>query len=939
MPGSRRSPLVIALVLGVLALLLPPGAGAASGAPSVRASVAALRKEVARLPQGTPAQKKARKQLTAGVRRVSRLVSARRRCAARSAVVALRKARAQRKLAAKRRARVTSAALRVEAALLSGPGTKACGGAARAPAKRLGSTVLASTPDGLRVRIALPAVKLLPKTGGGKTYAEAVMDGLAKTTAPGSPGVPTLADSFAIPAGAKVSLAAASASSYTLGDVALYPSQPSALDAAPSPTDPQFADKPFAFDPKAYASSKPVPSTAADAGPLGTLRDLDVGQLAMAGAQYTPKKKTLKVFTSMTIDVKFTGGPRTFGAPGIANPWNAPFLKLYGNTLTNGAAVLGNLTKVGFAIEPCGEQMLVVTSPALRAAADTLASARNAAGIKTRVVETGTGPGRAGMTADQIRAFVQGEVASPSCIRPSYLTIMGDTANVPTFPGDPGLPNTPSDFDYGLKFRELYLPNLAVGRIPAESLASATTMVAKITGYEGSPPSDAGFYTRATVTSYFQGGATKDERGFVRTAEQLRNGLLANGRTVDRIYDTSAANPLTDDLDNALPAAIHKPGFAWTGSAADVVTAVNAGRSLLVARDHGGRFDVSSPAWGQADIPSMTNGGALPVAWLIACQTGWLDVPGQPSLAELLLRRAGGGSVGSIAASRNSPSEVNNRLTMGLADAVFPNVLPTSGSSTPVRRMGDTLNSAKLHVILDSVSLQNFYSSIYGGGSPTGDIRNEQRLYNYFGDPSMVLWTTRPPRAFLSGSFSGPKVLFAGGAVAAGGVATVLENGVPVGKAFAGPDGSAEITPDTPIGDGKVELVLEQDGVEPSTVTLREPVKPPPPPARPDLVVTAVSSALATRTSPARTSITVKNQGDAASGAFSATVKGDDGQGGQATLTFSFAALAPGASQTQEIQQTTLYNTLDGVADSSGVVAESDETNNTGQGAGPAYKP
>ncbi|MDQ8045862.1 MAG: C25 family cysteine peptidase, partial [Solirubrobacteraceae bacterium] len=282
----------------------------------------------------------------------------------------------------------------------------------------------------------------------------------------------------------------------------------------------------------------------------------------------------------------------------------------------------------------CGEEMVIVTSPALKSAADTLAASRNAAGILTEVVQTGD-PG-VGTTADQIRAYVQGEVASSTCIRPSYLTLMGNTANVPTFHGgDAGQPDIPTDFVYAEKWSGVPLPDLAVGRIPADSLASANTMVGKIVGYETAPPTGDAFYQNATVTSYFQGAGPTDERGFVRSAEALRTGLIANGKTVQRLMTKDAgANPKKFDDGTTLPS-----GLSFTATNTDVVNAFNAGRFLFVSRDHGYQYGVSAPGWGWADVPNLTNGNQLPMTWLIACSTGQFDSPGDASLAERLLAR------------------------------------------------------------------------------------------------------------------------------------------------------------------------------------------------------------------------------------------------------------------------------------------------------------
>ncbi|MEN0015561.1 MAG: C25 family peptidase propeptide domain-containing protein, partial [Solirubrobacteraceae bacterium] len=350
-----------ATAAAVVALLLTPAAAhaapanptTAKAASPLTAATKALKAEVGKLPHESRAQRTLRARLTTRAAAVSSQAKSGHLCSAKTASKGLRlQVKSTKAFSAKQRAAVTGAALQVETRLLSLPGAARCGGVTTAPAAG-GSpvtSVLTSTPQEMKVSVALPAVQLEPKTGGGKTFTEATMPGTTNAGATGGPSVPTVGQSFAIPSGATVSVSGQESSSYTLEGVDLYPTQKSAVDApgAPvSPHDKAFADKPFTQDAKAYASGKPFPAVPAAAGatPQGDLRDLQLGQLNLAGAQYTPKTKTLKVFTKVTVDIHFNGGAGTFGDGQTNSPYNQSFLKLYGNVLANGPTVLANLAK------------------------------------------------------------------------------------------------------------------------------------------------------------------------------------------------------------------------------------------------------------------------------------------------------------------------------------------------------------------------------------------------------------------------------------------------------------------------------------------------------------------------------------------------------------------------------------------------------------------
>ena len=638
--------------------------------------------------------------------------------------------------------------------------------------------------------------------------------------------------------------------------------------------------RPFVKVPTAYTAPTPVPSgtvttsgkpitgsqTIFKANPVRTdngdpvrLRGLGLGQLYLYGGQYTASSKKLRVFSKVRVKIKFANpkigqdGKADYGLNSVDSAYNQSFKKIYGNILANADIALANLTPplvprkrathqgITAGSAQCGEEMLVVSHSDFASATDSFVAGKNAQGMLTRAVYVGDPD--VGSTADSIRNFVQGEFSKTNsetgdpCVAPSYLTLIGNTDHVPTFTGDTNAPTTPGDIDYSLASKNTYVPDLAVGRLPAADSSAADTMVNKILAYETATPSSSdAFFKNITITSFFQNPDAKknqDQRGFIRTSEQLRAALIKTGagnpgKTVERLYSTS--NPtgstklMKDDLGRAFPKDIQKTQkqAPWiSGSQATVVNSVKAGRTLLISRDHGNFDRIFNPAFGSfapngsvSSVSQMSNGPLAPVAWLIACLSGRFDDPLNPSFAEAMLAKDGGGMVGVLAASRESPSEVNNSLTMALADAVWPSVLPT-GSTTPVYRMGDVLNAAKIQVLMS------------GGPSASVDINNEMRLYNWFGDPSMPLWVAKP--AVIATAVSGTPSITPDGAnvkfttAASNGATAVLINteGMPIGKATVASQG-VSISPSNGVAPaGRLRLVLSKDGSLPTVFEIR----------------------------------------------------------------------------------------------------------------------
>lgn len=694
-------------------------------------------------------------------------------------------------------------ALVLIADLLGTPAAAGCGGATVAPTPAPGPVVrvVASDKNGLELHISLPQAHFLLRSGGGRVFTDMAMDGVGLHNRFGAPNVPTLDTFFALPLGADVSLQLLGTSSYMLDRVDLWPEQEQPVDDNP------FGDRPFTIDLKVYSADGFFPASAARAGRLGHLRDLLVGGAETDGAQFNPVSRSLRVYTALDLRINFGGlNSGVFGDSNLTSLWNLPFQTLYGNSLVNYTTVLANLGSIARFVF-CGEQVLVITSAALRPAADTLAGARSANGLDSRVVEVGSGPGQIGTSNTQIQSFIRGEVTANCAKRPSYVILVGDTANVPTFhvPTAEGVDfdNTiASDLPYALADNADIFADVAIGRIPAGTLTVASLVVGKIIAYEDSPPFNFGFYRHGTFTSYFQGAGPTDARGFTKTSETIRDALVASGYTVDRVYtdDSAAVNPTFYYDGTAIPAALHKPGFGWNGTASDVVSDWNGGRFIVFHRDHGAPSGWANPDFSTANIPSLTNGSLLPVVFSINCASGKFDDP-TPNFAEQVLQRSGGGAVGVIGDSRNSPSFANNHMVLGLFDAIFPNVLPSYGSLVPIRRMGDVLNAGKLY--MDTQNGLDFQNAI--------DTQAEHYLYHWFGDPTMQIWTSQP----LLFRLSAVEISLAGSLVsirlpqsdAEGANLTLVQNGVAIGRALLH-NGEATIVPEKPINPEDLRSLL-----------------------------------------------------------------------------------------------------------------------------------
>ncbi len=340
--------------------------------------------------------------------------------------------------------------------------------------------------------------------------------------------------------------------------------------------------------------------------------------------------------------------------------------------------------------------------------------------------------------------------------KPEYLLIVGDYADVPgeryRQAGTKKTYTYSTDLSYVcMDGASDYTPDMAKGRISVSTLSEANVVVDKIINYERNPISNSKFYNTALHCAYFQDNGDSDipvsdgyeDRRFVLTSEEVRNYMMGWGKTVNRVYYAKNYSPAPTRYNNdsysngaLLPAELRGYSNVWTGSNTDIKNELNDGRFYLLHRDHGFVTGWENPAFNITDINNLSNGNKLPIIFSMNCLTGsYLD---NCCFAEAFIRKNNGGAVGVIAASCISYSGKNDALTLGMFNTIYPTpgVQGTFGSNghnittsgnTPVYEMGHVLNEGLLKMTQMGYNHQYTY-----------------KIFHYFGDPSMRMYTEVP---------------------------------------------------------------------------------------------------------------------------------------------------------------------------------------------------
>jgi hypothetical protein len=273
------------------------------------------------------------------------------------------------------------------------------------------------------------------------------------------------------------------------------------------------------------------------------------------------------------------------------------------------------------------------------------------------------------------------------------------------------------------------LPDIAVGRIPADSREEAEAMLGKIVAYEN----DRDF-------------------GTWRRRVDVIAGIAGFGELYDKIIEAASTRLLSEEIPLgydlhvtwANPASPFCPPPAAV--ARTVVERFNEGALFVTYMGHGSPRALDRVRWQDRPYPIFTEDHVdelaarrgAPIAYLCCCSTGHFD--GEPDcLAEYLLKRPGG-PVAVIASSRVSMPYANGVLSKEMLGALFRENAATVGEMLRLakRRMIEPRPGDEMRQAIDMFG--KFWKP------KPEDLAAERHehlwLYNLLGDPSM-----RIPRA------------------------------------------------------------------------------------------------------------------------------------------------------------------------------------------------
>ncbi|MCY3742395.1 MAG: C25 family cysteine peptidase [Candidatus Poribacteria bacterium] len=380
-----------------------------------------------------------------------------------------------------------------------------------------------------------------------------------------------------------------------------------------------------------------------------------------------------------------------------------------------------------------GADYVVITHRKFLAAAERLAGWRETSGgggHRTKVVTTDdiyNTYGDGGVNPKAIKDFLTHAYQSWTPPAPTYVVLLGDgtydfrgiDTEIHTEPPelDGYIPThyirtdsfgrTASDHWYVTISGHDEFTDMYIGRLSAETVSQADAIVNKILDYEQSPLN--GDWRRKIISVADDEVSNSGDFIFRKSLNEIAKDHTRLGYETIEIFleditDEVEAKP--EDYPDVFPQRVAKDR---------IIEALGEGAVIAQYAGHGGNTVWAHEIiFDNVSVDQVEETGKIPFMLVLSCYNGYFDKPGEPSMAEKLLRKERGGIIGMLSATRLTYGSGNDALNRIIFDMIF---------KRNVRQLGPLSFDSKVELLMTE-------------GTGQIDVMME---YTLFGDPALQI--------------------------------------------------------------------------------------------------------------------------------------------------------------------------------------------------------
>ena len=385
------------------------------------------------------------------------------------------------------------------------------------------------------------------------------------------------------------------------------------------------------------------------------------------------------------------------------------------------------------ATAPHGADYVVITHRKYLAAAERLAGWRGTSGgggYRTKVVTTDdvyNTYSDGGVSPKAIKDFLTHAYQSWTPPAPTYVVLFGDGtydfrgvdtkihAEPPELDGyipthyirTDSFGRTASDHWYVTVSGHDEFTDMYIGRLSVETVNQAEAVVDKILAYEQAPPN--GDWRRKIISVADDDVSNSGDFIFRKSLDEIAKDHTRLGYETVEIF-------LEDITDKVEAKPDEFPGLHPQRVAKDmVIESLGEGAVLAQYAGHGGNTVWAHEIiFDNVSVDQVEETDKIPFMLVLSCYNGYFDKPGEPSMAEKLLRKERGGIIGMLSATRLTYASGNDALNRIIFDMIF---------KRNVRQLGPLSFDSKVELLMTE-------------GTGQIDVMME---YTLFGDPALQI--------------------------------------------------------------------------------------------------------------------------------------------------------------------------------------------------------
>jgi len=359
---------------------------------------------------------------------------------------------------------------------------------------------------------------------------------------------------------------------------------------------------------------------------LGKMREVQLARLIISPFSYNPVKQELEIITSLELEVKFISEKNS----NLNSSYYSPeFDHLYKKCINYLPPSPEDI------ITTYPTKYVIVSDPLFQSSLQPFIEWKTKKGFQ--IIEAYTNDPNVGTTTSSIKSYVQSlyNSATVNDPAPTYLLIVGDIAQIPSFSGNSG--SHVSDLFYcEFDGNGDFYPEMYYGRFSGNTIDEIENQIEKTLTHEKYLFTDPNFLDDIVLVAGVDGAyAPTYGNGQINYATDNYFNIAHNLTIHNYLY--GSGTPITSDMPQA---------------SASIISNVSEGTALANYTAHCGYNGWGDPSFNSSDVSTLQNYNEYGLVISNCCLPNKFDEP--ECFGEALLRVENKGAVGHIGASNNT---------------------------------------------------------------------------------------------------------------------------------------------------------------------------------------------------------------------------------------------------------------------------------------------